>query len=208
MIVIQRLVLCFVFLCTAFSCLASPTILIIGDSLSAAYRMPQSSSWVTLLEKKVKSIYPNANIINSSRSGDTTANGLSKITTLLQEHRPNIVILELGGNDGLRGYPPQNIEHNLNQMIQQSLAQGAKVLLIGMKLPPNYGGPYAREFENIFKSLSEQHAIELVPFFLKGVALRPSLMLPDRIHPNEQAQPILLDNVWKHLNKILQDQKF
>lgn len=174
-----------------------------GDSLSAAYQMAPHNGWVNLLEIKLKENFPQAQVINSSVVGETTAGGLQRLPKQLAKYRPDIVIIELGGNDGLRGLPTPNIKANLNKMIETSLAQPSKVLLVGMRLPPNYGQGYTQEFANNYVSLSKEHAIPLVPFFLDKVALAPGMMLPDRIHPTAKAQVILLDNIWPHLEPLL-----
>lgn len=194
------------FLCSFFLCAtvyAKPTILVMGDSLSAAYQMAPHNGWVNLLEIKLKETFPQAQVINSSIVGDTTAGGVQRLPKQLAKYRPDIVIIELGGNDGLRGLPISNIKANLNKMIELSLAQPSQVLLVGMRLPPNYGQSYTNEFANNYLSLSKEHGIALVPFFLDKVALVPGMMLPDRIHPTAKAQVILLDNVWPQLEPLL-----
>lgn len=164
--------------------------------MSAAYQMSPEEGWVALLDKKLKAIAPNATVINSSLVGDTTATGLSRLPLLLQLHQPDIVILELGGNDGLRGLPIKTIESNLNKMIVLCLKAKAIVILVGMRLPPNYGASYIQAFERIYTELGTQHDILLVPFLLDKVALEPQLMLNDGMHPKAKAQPIILNNVW------------
>lgn len=183
--------------------MAKPTILVVGDSLSAAYQMAQETSWVSLLETKLKKDFPKAVVINSSIVGETTGGGLQRLPLLLKQHRPDIVLLELGGNDGLRGLPTATIKANLQKMIALCLAQKIKVVLIGMRLPPNYGATYTRQFAKNYVELSETFSLPLVPFFLEKVALQPRLMLPDRIHPTAEAQAILLDNVWPALAPLL-----
>lgn len=185
-------------------CCARPLVLILGDSLSAAYQIPQTSSWITLLEKKLKTSYPESTLINSSVAGDTTANGLARLPNLLSQYQPNITIIELGGNDGLRGLPIHTIKKNLYNLIQLCLQAHSQVLLIGMLLPPNYGLRYQTQFEKIYPELSETTNVALVPFLLHNVALTPHLMQPDGMHPTEAAQPILLENVWPHLAPLLE----
>lgn len=182
---------------------AKPTILVLGDSLSAAFQIPPEDGWVALLQKKLSTAYPQAVVINSSLVGDTTANGLERLPSLLSEYDPDIVILELGGNDGLRGLPLQAIKSNLSQMIEKSLKANAKVLLVGMQIPPNYGATYTEQFQQNYLQLSKQYQIPLIPFFLENVALNPNYMLTDKIHPNAQAQPFLLNTIWQQLEPLL-----
>ncbi len=188
--------------CQVLCCYAKPTILVLGDSLSAPYRIPEQSGWVALLEGKLKSNYPQAKLINSSIVGATTGNGLQRLPLLLTTYQPDIVILELGGNDGLRGLPLPKIQSNLNQMLLLCQQQHAKVLLLGMRLPPNYG-PYSEKFYQMYQTLSKDHPVVLVPFLLEGVALKPELLFDDHIHPTTQAQPLILQNVWPKLVVLL-----
>lgn len=188
---------------TSVPCLGKTTILLVGDSLSAAFQIPPEKSWVSLLEKKLQKSATDTTLINSSIVGDTTGGGLARLPKLLAQYQPNIVILELGGNDGLQGLPTTTIKNNLSKMIELCLAAKAKVLLIGIKIPPNYGENYTKQFEQNFLELSKSYQIPLVPFLLDKVALRITMMLPDRIHPNVQAQPLILDNVWPYLEPIL-----
>ncbi len=179
------------------------TILIMGDSLSAEYGMRKGSGWVELLNKRLKKEQKEVKIINASISGETTFGGLIRLNDLLKNHRPQIVIIELGANDGLRGLQIQAAEKNLKQMILQSQKYGAKVLLLGMRIPPNYGQDYTQRFFNMYGKLASSEGTGLVPFFLDNVADKVDLFQADHIHPNEKAQPVLLENVWKELNKIL-----
>ncbi|MCY1272513.1 Esterase TesA [compost metagenome] len=179
------------------------TVLVVGDSISAALGLDTAQGWVALLEKRLKNEGFDYRVVNASISGDTSAGGLSRLPTLLAEHRPDLVILELGGNDGLRGQPPAQLQQNLATMIDRSAASGAKVLLLGMRLPPNYGARYNRAFESVFTQLAEDRQVPLVPFFLDGVGGVPTLMQADGIHPNAQAQPRLLDNLWPVLKPLL-----
>jgi len=179
------------------------TILIMGDSLSAEYGIKRGSGWVELLSKRLKNGGGNIQIINASISGETTTGGLNRLNDLLRGHQPQIVIIELGANDGLRGLQIQIAEQNLKQMILQSHKYGAKVLLLGMKIPPNYGHDYTQRFFSMYKKLAQTEGAELVPFFLDKVAENAQLFQADLIHPNEKAQSILLDNVWKELNKLI-----
>ena len=182
---------------------SNPIILVMGDSLSAEYGMRKGSGWVELLNKRLKKEQKEVKIINASISGETTFGGLIRLNDLLKNHRPQIVIIELGANDGLRGLQIQAAEKNLKQMILQSQKYGAKVLLLGMRIPPNYGQDYTQRFFNMYGKLASSEGTGLVPFFLDNVADKVDLFQADHIHPNEKAQPVLLENVWKELNKIL-----
>lgn len=173
------------------------SIMILGDSLSAGYGMQLSQGWVSLLQKRLDQQYAKKHqVINASVSGESTSGALARLPKLLSTHRPDIVVIELGGNDGLRGQPPQMIENNLSQIIQQSQKANASVLILGMRIPPNYGTAYSTAFENSFKRVSQRHKIKLVPFFMQGVAGNKNLMQKDLIHPNASAQRILLDNAY------------
>ena len=181
-------------------------ILVVGDSLSAEYGLKRGTGWVALLEKKLASDKLNALVINASISGDTTSGGRSRLGELLEKHHPTHVIIELGGNDALRGLPMQLSQDNLSQMTQAAQKAGAQVLLLGMQVPPNYGKDYATQFAAAFTGVAKRHKAALVPFMLKGIADRPdSLMLfqADRIHPKEEAHPLILANVWPELQKLL-----
>ena len=180
-----------------------PVLLILGDSLSAGYGMDREKSWVNLLDIRFKEYGYSYRILNSSISGDTTQGGLSRIPRLLDRYQPEIVIIELGANDGLRGIDPGITRENMTDMIRQSQAVDAQVLLAGIKLPPNYGSAYLQQFESIYTDLANEFDTLLVPFFMDGVALRPDLLQADTIHPNEKGQPVLLDNVWKVLQPAL-----
>ena len=182
------------------------TILVLGDSLSAEYGLKRGSGWVALLELRLARERKSAKVINASISGDTSSGGRSRLSALLALHHPTHVIIELGGNDALRGLPLQSTQDNLNQMTQAAQKAGAKVLLIGMQVPPNYGQDYGKRFSNIYPTVARKNNAALVPFFLKGVADTPDatrLFQSDRIHPTEQAHPIMLDNVWPELKKLL-----
>lgn len=177
--------------------------LILGDSLSAGYGMDREHSWVRLLENRLQENGYTYKILNSSISGDTTQGGLARLPRLLDRYQPGIVIIELGGNDGLRGINPDITRENMTSMIQQSQKTGARVLLAGIKLPPNYGEAYLEKFESMYPDLASQFDTLLVPFILEGVAFRPDLLQADTIHPNEKGQPVLLDNVWEILEPAL-----
>ena len=185
---------------------AEPVILVVGDSLSAEYGLKRGQGWVALLEQKLKNQKLSAKVINASISGDTTSGGLSRLAPLLAQHRPSHVIIELGGNDALRGLSLSLTENNLGKMTQAAQKVGAEVLLLGMQLPPNYGGDYGTKFADIFATVAKAHKAALVPFLLKGVAdgANPTEMFQnDRIHPKADAQPIMLVNVWPELEKLL-----
>lgn len=181
----------------------SKVLLVFGDSLSAAYRIPQTQGWVALLDEKLKTEYPHWSVINASVVGETTSGGRQRLPALLERDHPTLVILELGGNDGLRGHPPLLIQKNLEFMIQACQKVQAQVLLIGMKMPPNYGGPYTQQFEQIFPDLSKEYDLPFVPFFLEKVALNPKLMQSDHIHPTAEAQPLLLEVLLPVLMPLL-----
>jgi len=185
------------------SAMAKQTILVFGDSLSAAYGIPRESGWVSLLEKKLAQEKPQYAVINASISGETTSGGLRRIERLLSEHKPTIVILELGANDGLRGLPIEQMQQNLNDIIQQCRKIGAEVLLIGMRIPPNYGIAYTKEFSGAYPDIARKLRIALVPFLLDGVAGNPALTQSDGLHPLAEAQPRLLEQVWSRLRPLL-----
>lgn len=182
---------------------AAPAILVVGDSLSAGYGIANEQTWVSLLEHRLQQNgYPHK-VINASVSGDTTAQGLVKLPAALRRHQPEIVIIELGGNDGLRALDTDMIRQNLAQMIQLGLDAGAKVLLAGTKLPPNYGPAYVSAFEHIYSNLAQEYQLALVPFLMEGVAANGALMQEDGIHPNAKGHQKMLDTVWAQLEKLL-----
>ena len=174
----------------------NPTILVMGDSLSAEYGLARGSGWVKLLEEQLQKQGSPWTVFNASISGETSAGGLTRLPKLLEQKRPGIVLLELGANDALRGLSIQESEKNLRKMIGLSKHSGAKVLLLGMQIPPNYGQNYTKQFKELFPKLATQEQVQLLPFFLSGVASDSSLFQADRIHPNEKAQIILFKNVW------------
>lgn len=182
---------------------AARTLLVVGDSLSAAYGMEMPSGWVALLGKRLQQEKPGYRVVNASISGDTTASGLARMPRLLAEHKPAVVIIELGGNDGLRGLSLEQMKHNINAMVAKAKARRARVLLVGVELPPNYGKTYTERFQSIFREVAAGQGVPLVPSLLDGVAIRDDLMQPDRIHANAGAQPRLLENVWPHLRPLL-----
>lgn len=181
------------------------TILVYGDSLSAAYGLPQQQGWVALLQQKLQQKNQPARIINASISGETTSGGLSRIDDALAKFKPNVVILELGANDGLRGLPIKTTRLNLEAMLKKIKKTGAKVLLLGMKMPPNYGASYTSEFSAMYPQLAQAHRASLVPFMLENVAAKPELIQDDGLHPNAKGQAIILDNIWPHLAPLLKN---
>ena len=174
----------------------NPVILVMGDSLSAEYGLVRGTGWVRMLEDQLLKESSPWTVFNASISGETTAGGLSRLPKTLEQKKPGIVLLELGANDALRGLSIQESEKNLSKMIQLSKASGAKVLLFGMQIPPNYGQDYTKKFQDLYPKLARQEQVELLPFFLKGVASDINLFQADRMHPNEKAQSILFKNVW------------
>ena len=183
---------------------SAKTIMILGDSLSAGYGIQPQQGWVHLLQKRLEQQYPKQHkVVNASVSGETTSGALARLPKLLQTHRPDLVVIELGGNDGLRGQPPQMIQKNLASLIQQSQKAKAKVIVFGIKMPPNYGQAYSKAFENNYKVVSQQYKVKLLPFFMQGVAGNKTLMQKDLIHPNAKAQTILLNNAYPYIKGAL-----
>jgi len=178
-------------------------ILIVGDSISAAYGINPQSGWVNLLANKITQEKLPYQVINASISGDTTINGVNRLPALLKKYQPEIVLIELGGNDGLRGTQLHIMQANLERMIQYSHSGGAKVLLAGMKIPPNYGRRYTQSFYQIYLDLAAKYTIPLVPFLLEGVGGQAELMQSDGIHPTAQAQPVIVETVWQQLSQLL-----
>lgn len=178
-------------------------ILILGDSLSAEYGLPRGTGWVELLSERLRASGANYTVVNASISGETTSGGRTRLPGLLRAHRPAIVVLELGGNDGLRGLPLATMKDNLNAMIAASRAAEARVLLLGQRLPPNYGRDYSEQFHAMYATLAQQQRVALVPFLLDGFADGVEMFQADRIHPNQRAQPIMANNVWPHLVPLL-----
>ncbi|WP_407650595.1 arylesterase [Halomonas piscis] len=177
-----------------------PTLLIMGDSLSAAHNIEQDAGWVNLLRERLDG---SAEVINASISGETSAGGAARFPGLMDKHSPELVVLELGGNDGLRGLPPETLHANLAQMIEQSQAANARVLLLGIDIPPNYGQTYRQAFTRVYPRLAATFHVALVPFLLDGIALDEVLMQDDGIHPTAEAQPRVLDNVWPVLKPLV-----
>ena len=185
---------------------AEPVVLVVGDSLSAEYGLQRGSGWVALLEQRLQKERVPARVVNASISGDTTSGGRSRLPALLKQHAPAVVVIELGGNDALRGLPLEMTEQNLRAMAQAARQAGARVLLVGMQVPPNYGAAYTQRFARAFEQVAKAEKAALVPFLLKGVADGPDPLKgfqSDRIHPNESAQPTLLANVWPALRPLI-----
>ena len=191
-------------LCLSPTWVFAKTVMVLGDSISAGYGIEPQQAWVNLLQKRLDQQYPKQHkVVNASVSGETTSGALARLPKLLQTHKPNVVVIELGGNDGLRGQPPQMIQKNLAQLIQQSQKANATVVVLGMKMPPNYGTAYSKAFENNYKVVSQQYKVKLLPFFLEGVAGNKSLMQKDLVHPNGKAQPILLNLAYPYIKGAL-----
>lgn len=191
-------------MCLSPMLLAAKTIMVVGDSISAGYGMNIQQGWVHLLQKRLDQQYPKQHkVVNVSVSGETTSGALARLPKLLQSHRPDIVIIELGGNDGLRGQPPALIQKNLAQLVQKSQQAKAKVIVFGMKIPPNYGKAYSKAFEQNYKIVSQKYNAKLLPFFMQGVAGQKTLMQKDQIHPNAKAQPILLNTAYPMIKSSL-----
>lgn len=187
----------------------APTILVVGDSISAEYGLRRDTGWVKLLERRLADRKINASVVNASISGDTTSGGRSRLPALLARHHPTHVIIELGANDALRGLPTTETSANLIAMAQAARQAGARVVLVGIQVPPNYGRRYTEEFAAVFGHVAQSEHTELVPFLLKGVADAPEPLRwfqADRIHPKEEAQPLLLDNVWPVIEPLLSGQ--
>jgi acyl-CoA thioesterase-1 len=182
---------------------AAPKILVLGDSISAGYGLAANEGWVSLLQTRLKAQGYGYRVVNASVTGETTTGGLARLPRALSLHQPAIVVIELGGNDGLRGLPLDTSRANLQKMIDLSLGAGAKVLLLGMKIPPNYGPRYANEFENLYAALARRNKLAFEPFFLDEIALADGMMQEDRIHPTAKAQPIMLETLWPRLTPLL-----
>ncbi len=179
------------------------TALVVGDSISAAFGLETSQGWVHLLQQRLDDGEHEYQVVNASISGDTSAGGLARLPALLREHEPDIVIIELGGNDGLRGQPPAQLKRNLAAMAEQAQQAGAKVLLLGMRMPPNLGQRYTSAFADAFDSLAAEKDLPYVPFLLEGIGGVQGMMQADRVHPTAQAQELMLDNVWPVLEPLL-----
>jgi acyl-CoA thioesterase-1 len=182
---------------------APKTILVLGDSLSAEYGLARGSGWVALLDQRLKAEKLDAHIVNASISGDTTSGGRSRLPALLTQHKPNIVVLELGANDGLRGLPIAAAEDNLRTMIALAQQNKAKVLLVGIRMPPNYGRAYTERFTGMYQELSHELKVPLVPYILQGVDMVPANFQADRLHPLATAHPVILNNIWPQLAPLI-----
>ena len=180
------------------------TVLVVGDSLSAAYGIDREKGWVNLLARRLSRVDSKHQVINASISGETTSGGMRRIRALLHTHQPQVVVLALGANDGLRASDPQLIEHNLQTMIESARDHNSLILLVGIRLPPNYGASYNATFGAVFPKLAKRHHLPIVPFLLKNVAEQEELMQADRLHPTARAQPLILNNVWSELLQLLQ----
>jgi len=181
----------------------SPTVLIFGDSLSAGYGIEVDQSWASLLQIRLSEQGYEHTVINASISGETTEGGATRIELALADFTPELIILELGGNDGLRGFPTTRIKANLERIVERAKSTGAAVVLLGIRIPSNYGARYSAEFEGVFRDVSEEQGVEWIEFFMDGIAMNDELLLDDRIHPNAKAQPILLDNAWPMIRATL-----
>lgn len=182
---------------------ADGTLLVLGDSISAAYGIDESQGWVQLLRERLSSSERHVAVINASISGETSSGGLARLPRLLQEHKPHWLILELGGNDGLRGYPPGTLQQNLQHMVQLAKGADAQVLILGMQIPPNYGRAYTEAFAAVYPTVAKAEQVPLVPFFLEPVALQEGTMQKDGIHPTATAQPALLDHIWPCVRQMM-----
>lgn len=200
----RRTLFFFSFLLATCCAQAAPTILVFGDSLSAGYGIAAGADWVSLLNQRLRQTGHNYQIINASISGETTRGGLQRIGPSLATHRPAIIILELGANDGLRGLPLEAARGNLDAIIRAARKERMQTLLVGMRLPPNYGKIYGEQFQDMYAELARKHRLPLVPFLLEGIADKPELFQPDGLHPIAAAQPVLMENVWKQLQPLLQ----
>jgi acyl-CoA thioesterase-1 len=181
----------------------APTVLVFGDSLSAGYGIDVDQSWTTLLQARLEKQGYEHRVINASISGETTEGGAARIGPALETFSPDLVILELGGNDGLRGFPPSRMRGNLDKIIGTSKSSGAAVVLLGIRIPSNYGQRYIESFEDVFRQAAADNDVPWIEFFMEGVALNEELMQGDGIHPNAAAQPVLLDNAWPIINQAL-----
>jgi len=182
---------------------APKNLLVLGDSLSAEYGLQRGTGWTGLLQQRLQQSKADYRVVNASISGDTTIGGRNRLPALMTQHKPEVLVIELGANDALRGLALKTSQDNLQAMIDLARQQKAKVLLVGMQIPPNYGPDYTRRFAGMYQDLAKSNKVALVPFFFEGIAADLSLFQADRIHPNEQAQPRLLDNVWPHLKPLV-----
>lgn len=196
-------ILCVVIMALMTQPIMAKSIVVLGDSISAGYGIEVSQGWVALIQKKLKQTNKDFKVHNASISGDTSAGGLARLDPLLKKHKPDILILELGANDGLRGLPPILMKNHLSEIIRRAQQNNAKVLLLGMKIPPNYGKRYIEMFYSIYQQLAIELNVPVIPSLLEEVALNSSMMQPDGLHPNAQAQPIIAEKVWQQLKLLL-----
>jgi acyl-CoA thioesterase-1 len=189
---------------SAANAAGSPTILIFGDSLSAGFGLDVDQSWGALLQQRLEEQGYEHRVVNASISGETTEGGVTQIASAIEAFSPRLIILELGGNDGLRGFPPERIKSNLKAIATRARDSGAEVVLLGIRIPTNYGARYTEAFEAVYEEVASELGIRWIEFFMDGVALNDELLQEDRIHPNEQAQPILLDNAWPIIRATLE----
>lgn len=199
----RKTLLSLITLLLPFAAWAAPSILVFGDSLSAGYGIARQDAWPSLLETRLKDSGYSYAVVNASISGETTAGGRSRLPDALKQHQPRIVIIELGANDGLRGLPVASMRDNLQAMVKLSQQAGARVMLVGMRIPPNYGRDYTEKFAATFAELSKEHKTALVPFLFEGFALRADAFQPDRLHPTAASQPLMLETIWKQLKPLL-----
>ncbi len=182
------------------------SIIVLGDSISAAYGIEVGQGWVTLVQEKLQEKHSDYTVTNESISGDTSAGGLARIDSVLSRHKPNALIVELGANDGLRGLSPAVLKNNLAEITHRAQKSGAKVLLLSMRIPPNYGKRYTEMFYNVYPQLSKELNVPYVPFILEDVVLVKQLMQQDGLHPNEKAQAMIVEKIWPHLLKLIENQ--
>ena len=200
---LKRVLLLCLMLCAPAAYSASKTLLVLGDSISAEYGLPRDSGWVSLLQTRLSDDKLQVSVVNASISGETTAGGLTRLPALLQQHKPAVLIIELGGNDGLRGLSLAATQSNLREMIKSADRIGARVLLLGMRVPPNYGPDYSKRFAAMYQGLARERNVKLVPFLFAGLEDTERFFQQDRIHPNQRAQMVMLDNVWPSLRSLL-----
>jgi acyl-CoA thioesterase-1 len=200
---LKRVLLLCLMLCAPAAYSASKTLLVLGDSISAEYGLPRDSGWVSLLQTRLSDDKLPVSVVNASISGETTAGGLTRLPALLQQHKPAVLIIELGGNDGLRGLSLAATQSNLREMIKSADRIGARVLLLGMRVPPNYGPDYSKRFAAMYQGLARERNVKLVPFLFAGLEDTERFFQQDRIHPNQRAQTVMLDNVWPSLRSLL-----
>ena len=190
-----------------FAACAADTLLVFGDSISSGYGLPQGASWVSLLSERIAKAAPDYRVVNASISGETLAGGRRRIASVLDQHKPAVVIVELGGNDGLRGVPIESIQADLAAIVDACLKQKARVVLLGMRLPPNYGASYVQRFQQMYASIAQKRPIAFVPFLFEGFGERHDMFQPDGIHPTREAQPLMLEYVWKALAPLVTSSK-